>query len=160
MKPQLSAVPERFGLARHRPPGSWSAAAAAEPVVGTYHQIDNVRAFAAAVRRAERMGHRYGLRLARAKTGSDDQTLIVLGFAETQGMFGSRTLRDWRIGTLSRGLSEDVSRHYLDRNIPIAAELVSIVDVPDGAPMIIITILASQIPAPVNRGRPALTMVH
>lgn len=159
--PSVAPSPIRYGLARHRPPGQWAPIARSEPLVGTLYRVDEVAAFTAAVRRAEKLGLRYGLRLEYIPAGFErDDTVAVFGEAETQHLFGSRSRREWRIGTLSRDMASEVIQSYFEKDIAVAAELVSIVETQDGMPLISVTILGPARPVPLPIQRPTLSLVQ
>lgn len=158
--PNTAPVSDRFGLARHRPAGEWTPVFQGEPIVGTAHRPDQVTAFAAAVRRAESQGLRYGLRLLRTPRDDDDDAVTVLGHADIQPLLRARSQREWTIGVLPRALAKQVLSQYLDRDIPLAAELLSIVTIPDAAPMITLTLLAPADALPHRMPRPGLKLVR
>tara|TARA_R110002073_G_scaffold28711_4_gene90990 strand:- start:213 stop:701 length:489 start_codon:yes stop_codon:yes gene_type:complete len=159
--PSVAPSPIRYGLARHRPPGQWAPIARSEPLVGTLYRVDEVAAFTAAVRRAEKLGLRYGLRLEHIPAGFErDDTVAVFGEAETQHLFGSKSRREWRIGTLSRDMASEVIESYVSKDIAVAAELMSIVETQDGMPLISVTILGPARPVPLPIQRPALSLVQ
>jgi hypothetical protein len=159
--PRVGSTPIRYGLARHRPPGQWAPVSRSEPLVGMLYRVDEVAAFTAAVRRAEKLGLRYGLRLEYIPAGFErDATVAVFGEAETQHLFGSKSRREWRIGTLSRDLANAVIESYVSKDIAVAAELMSIVETQDGMPLISVTILGPARPVPLPIQRPALCLVQ
>jgi len=157
----VAPSPIRYGLARHRPPGHWDPIARSEPIVGTLFHVDEVAAFTAAVRRAEKLGLRYGLRLAHIPGGFEtNASVAVYGEAETQHIFGSKSKREWRIGALSQDMAREVIGEFLDKDIPVAAELVSVVETQDGMPLISVTILGPAMPVPLPVQRPMLSVVR
>ncbi|MCL4675001.1 MAG: hypothetical protein KJZ59_02980 [Pararhodobacter sp.] len=159
---KIAAIPlaARFGLARYRPAGSWVVATPPEGVVGTAHQLDNMRAFSAAVRRAERYGLRYGLRLQRDSDRAEaEDTITVFGIVETRGPLGGRRQMEWPVGVLSRGLTRRVVDQFLDKGSLVEAELISIIEQPDTVPLLSLAILVPAQTVSQPR-RPHLTVVH
>lgn len=157
-----AAIPlmNRFGLARHRPVGTWTVATGPEPIVGTGYRRDAVQDYCDAVRRAERYGLRYGVRLRREPHSPDDEEIItVIGTVDSRGPMGRRRQQEWTIGVLSRGLTRQVTDRFLDRGREIAAELISIIDTADSAPLVSLSIL---VPAETTEHtmRPCLSVVQ
>ena len=126
------ANPTKFGLDRHHPEGKWVKATTVESVAGVHHRKADAKAFADAVRVAERKQLSYGVQLEhRPDNPHDKNAIAVLGVAETKGWFG-QSVKEWQIGYLERETAEQLVDEFVNKEIPIAAELHSVYESANG----------------------------
>ena len=122
----------RFGQDKHRPEGKWVQATSMQKVEGVHHRKEQAKAFADAVRKAERKGLQCGLQLEHQPNNPHDRNAIaVFGVSEKKGIF-SRGVGEWHIGYLDRELARELVDDFISKDIPIAAELHSIYESDSG----------------------------
>ncbi|MHA1548335.1 MAG: HIRAN domain-containing protein [Alphaproteobacteria bacterium] len=82
-------------------------------VVGVHYRKRNAFAFTKAVRKAERRGSEYGVRLKREPNNSHDSNAVaVFGVVVRRGWV-RRILREWHIGYLPRELAAELHRDLI-----------------------------------------------
>lgn len=118
----------KYGRDRHQPPGEWVQTTQLTDAVGLSHRKSDVILFANAVKKAEKQGLPYGLRIERQPNNPHDPNAIAIyGIAETKGWFGTKR-NEWHIGFVPADVAADVSPNLIDAGIPVAVELYQIVE--------------------------------
>ena len=108
----------RFGKDRYKPSGVWVQTTMMVSVAGTSFRRPQAASFANAVRRAERSGARYGVRLSPEPSNPHDANAIAV--------YGAIDDRSWHVGYLDRETAEEITRDLVSQGVPIAAELYEI----------------------------------
>jgi hypothetical protein len=94
--------------------------------MGVQHRRSAAKAFARAVRAAERQDLHYGVEPAPEPSNRYDRNAIAIyGVATHKGWFRMRTGR-WHIGYVDRETAAAITQALLLRRIPISAELYSV----------------------------------
>jgi len=134
---------DRFGKARHRPPGEWVQTTMAEDIAGIAHRKGAAQAFANAVRTADRKGLAYGVALAPQPDNVHDRNAIaVIGQCMTKGWLGHQKLQEWHVGFLPAELAAELQRDLLSKGITIASQLYEVRETDEGFIAIKIIVLA------------------
>lgn len=88
----------KFGTNPQQRRGEWDVVAQSVSVAATERHLKNVRAFARAVEKAEKLGLGYGLELVRQPNHrGTTEAIAVLGWVDAKSLLGTRRRR-WAVG--------------------------------------------------------------
>ncbi|WP_197421268.1 HIRAN domain-containing protein [Devosia sp. Root105] len=124
---------EQVGVDRHRPTGDWVQIFPVACLVAGLNFCGSGPAnFLLAVRKAERNGWHYTVRLEREPTNKADANAIkVIGVSEVAGWFRRRA-QEWHIGYVNRDDAAIICNEVLAKGGPLSAELYKIYIEPSG----------------------------
>ena len=116
-----------FGAARHSPRGEWVQTTIVNQVAGILFRRSNVIEYCDAVRKADRKGLVYTVKLRPEPTQTHGPNAIAIyGLVRIKSFFGTKSVVKWHIGYVGRELANELQEDLLSKGIPIAAELYDI----------------------------------
>lgn len=117
----------KYAHDRYNPPGEWVISTLKQNVAGVKYRISSVRDFCNAVKKAEKLNIRYGLRAIRDPENQFDCNAIeVHGYSENVNWLGKKGEKTWHIGYFSRDLAKEINDYFVVNGINFEVQLYAI----------------------------------